>query len=93
MTIKPEVLAAIKSIDRKLANHHAALREPYQILRAELLAMDARLADANALLSEIKKWDCDEAVRPFRASDAGVIFLLPEELRMKIQAHLSKPCP
>lgn len=91
MTIKLEVLAEFDEwMDFILAEYPSGQKN-WQIIRDELLAMDASLADANALLSEIKEWDCGEAVRRFMASDAGVIFLLPEELRVKIQDHLSEP--
>jgi hypothetical protein len=74
MTIKPEVLAAIASRDNGFLND-----TQWQTIRDELLAMDARLVQADALLRQATEWNwLDEPVEEMNA------------LAQKIEAHLSE---
>ena len=53
MTIKPEVLAAIKKLDGVHDQRFAPWRNQWTTIRAELLAMDARLQAADEMLRDI----------------------------------------
>jgi hypothetical protein len=83
MTIKPEVLAAIDRMctpldEARLGGMTAQCdARCMALIRAELLAMDARLAEANALLLKIVTpyYDAVERVQLFK----------------DIQTHLSEP--
>jgi predicted dithiol-disulfide oxidoreductase (DUF899 family) len=81
MTIKPEVLAAIKELDGVHDQRFAPWRNQWQTIRAELLAMDAEISRLRGAISQHRDQFPDEAL------DGDIA------LWSVLDAHLSEPRP
>lgn len=86
MTLKPEVLAAMDKADQFCGTYERgfAVKNAWETIRAELLAMDARLGEAEGLLR-----DCAEKIRPTLYGNY-VHAAMVERIRLYLQRGAAK---